>query len=195
MNILQTKPPHIFVPSPPKDKHERQRLQSGSIPEHFCLRIKRCPEQATDPVALGRIVHPAGNGKAGTHRRSGFLFNPKETPEQPSIQLLATLYHGREGTPALQCLCLSHLPFVADRQFLPAASATTGQHLATILGRHARTKPMRVFPLPVVRLKCNTHRQSLPRWFKFSTLAPVFRGVPFRGQQSYKKYATLTTNA
>jgi hypothetical protein len=30
---------------------------------------------------------------------------------------------------------------------------------------------MRVLPLPVVRLKCNTHRQSLPRWFKFSTLA------------------------
>ena len=144
-----------------RSKHEDKVCRNPVV--HCCsakgcaLQTKSFTHQSTESVATDGVKPFVGNRITCAKDRLLRGFQQIDALEKSPARPAAPGKHTVETFVAPQRAFAFHLSFVADRQLLPSACATTGKDLAAVLGRHTLPESVRIATLSFMRLKCALH--------------------------------------
>jgi len=144
-----------------RSKHENEVCRNPVV--HCCsakgcaLQTEGFTHQSTESVTTDSVKPFVGNRITCAKDRLLRGLQQIDTLEKSSSRPATPVEHTVETLVATQRAFAFHLSFVANRQLLASASATTGKDLTAVLGRHTLPESVRVATLSFMRLKCALH--------------------------------------
>jgi len=150
---------HIGIRMGSKHQHEagRNGVPHQCVEQRGTLLTDSFTHHPSQAVPSHSIKSPARNCIADVQGSLFGVIQEVETRRKRTAQFPATIEHAVKSCIAPKRLCVIHLPFVTDRQFLAPFGSPAGEDLTASFARHAGAKSVCISPLPVVRLKRSLH--------------------------------------